>query len=89
MLKPVLFPKELATNFWSFDFCIHFMLEPGPNPVPECFTAPVPLRQELRFQRFRLRFHNTDDKIRKEVTNFLDPDPDLTEPADPESKYES
>ncbi len=62
------------------------MLEPSPNlvPEPECFTVPVPAKK----LRFRLRFHNTNDKIRKEVPNVVDPDPDLIEPADSESKFE-
>jgi hypothetical protein len=41
--------------FYLLTFVLHFMLDPGPNPVtesepdtePECMTVPVPQRQKV------------------------------------------
>ncbi len=43
---------------------LHFMLDPGQNPVPEPECVPVPLRQKLLFLWFWLRVHNTDVMLR-------------------------
>jgi hypothetical protein len=57
MLEAALFPRKLASNFRLFTFVLQFMLDPGPNPVPEPECITVPLSKKLRFLRFRL--HNT------------------------------
>ncbi len=42
-----LFPKKLASNYGFLTFVLHFRLDPGgPNPVLECITVSVPLRQK-------------------------------------------
>jgi hypothetical protein len=40
MSESALFPRKLASHFWSFDFLIHFMLDPDPNPVKEPDLEP-------------------------------------------------
>ncbi len=54
MLEAALFIRKLASNFLIFfTFPLHFMLDLGPNPVPEpeleCITVPdaVALRQKV------------------------------------------
>ncbi len=51
MLEAALFfvSQKVSLILDFFTFILHFMLDPGPNPVPEpeCITVPVPLRQKV------------------------------------------
>jgi hypothetical protein len=43
------FPESLSLIFDFLTFVLHFVLNPGPNmvPEPECITFPVPLRRKV------------------------------------------
>ncbi len=48
MLEAALFPIKLASNFFYFmTVLLHFMLNPGSNPVPKTEPVSVPLRQKV------------------------------------------
>jgi hypothetical protein len=49
ILEAALFPEGWTLIFGFLTFVLHFMLDPGPNPVPEpeCITVPVPLREKV------------------------------------------
>jgi hypothetical protein len=71
MLEAALFPRKLVSIFLFCSVLVHFMLDPGLNPVPEpkldqepkleYITVPVlvALRQKCRFLWLRFRSHNT------------------------------
>jgi hypothetical protein len=44
MLEAAFFPKSRPINLDFLSFVLHFMLDPGTNPVPE--PKPVPVRQK-------------------------------------------
>ncbi len=49
MLEAAWFTRKLVPNFYFLTCVLHFMLDSGPNPVPEpkCIMVPVPLRQKI------------------------------------------
>ncbi len=62
MLEAALFPRSWPLIFYFFTFVLYFMLDPGPNQVPEpdpewkCITVRFRLRQVTKL---RFLLHNT------------------------------